>query len=103
MYKARRIIIQLFIIFTSFFFIDGGKSVILIGDKIQILIDHGHNSDLEIPHHCKFNKSIDDEKWMNSNSTRLSCLYSRTSLTFYYSEIRTADFTRSVWQPPKSV
>jgi hypothetical protein len=103
MYKVKLIIIQLFVIFISFIIIDGGKSIILIGDNIQILMNHEHNSDLEIPHHYNFNKSFDNEKWMNSNSTELSCLYSKLFLFFYLPDRRIIDFTWSVWQPPKSV
>jgi hypothetical protein len=103
MYKVKLIIIQVFIVFISFFFIDGGKSLILIGDNIQILMNHEHNIDLEIPHLYNFIKSLDDEKWMNSNSTELSFLYSKHYLFFCYPDRRTIDFTWSVWQPPKSL
>ena len=100
--KVKRIIISLLVIFTSFFFIDEGKTIVFIGKIIQIHLNHNKNSELEIPHQHNFNRS-DDEKWMNSNSFELSC--SPDKLLFFpsYLNIRTEDFTGLVWQPPKSV
>ena len=101
--KVKRVSIKLLIIFISIFFTDGGKTILLIGNNIQILLNHNQNSDLEIPHLHNLNKSDDDEKWMNSNSFGLSCLYKKLPLFPYYLNKRAEDYTVLVWQPPKSL
>jgi hypothetical protein len=101
--KVKRIIISLSIIFISFYFIDGGKTMMLIGTNIQILLNQEHNSDLEIPHQHSFNKSADDEKWIKSNSFELLYSYIKPVLILCYLTISTEDYAGSVWQPPKSL
>jgi hypothetical protein len=103
MYKVKRILISLLIIFISFFFIDEGKTVLLICDNIQIQLNHNQNSELEIPHQHNFNRSDDDEKWMNSNSFELSCSSEKFLLFPCYLNKRTEDYAGLIWQPPKSV
>jgi hypothetical protein len=101
--KVKRIFISLLIIFISFFFIDEGKTVLLICDNIQIQLNHDQNSELEIPHQHHFSKSSDDEKWIKSNSFEILCSFDHPLLFHYYLKISSAEFTRSVWQPPKSL
>ncbi len=101
--KVKHILISLLVIFISFLFIDEGKTILLIGNNIQIHLMHNQNNDLEIPHQHNLNKSDDDEKWMNSNSFELSCSSEKLFLFPYYLNKRTEDYTGLVWQPPKSV
>ena len=101
--KVKRILISLSIIFISFFFINEGKTILLIGNNIQIHLNPNQNSDLEIPHQHNLNKSHDDETWMNSNSFELSCSSEMLFLFSNYFNKRTKDYTGLIWQPPKSV
>ncbi len=101
--KFKRILISLVVVFISFLFIDGGKTILLIGNNIQIHLNHNQNSDLEIPHQHSLNKSHNDETWINSNSFEPSCLSEKFSLFPFYQNKKTEDFTGLIWQPPKSV
>lgn len=101
--KVKRIFIFLVIIFISLFFIDGGKTILLIGNNIKINLNHNQKYELEIPHQNNLNKYYDDEKLMNSNSFELTCSSEKILLFSYYLNKRTEDFSGSVWQPPKSV
>jgi len=100
--KVKRIIISLVVIFISLLLIDEGKTILLIGDSIQIHLNHNQNSESETPHQHNFNKS-DDEKWVNSNIFELVCLPEKVILIPYYLSKRTTDYTELVWLPPKSV
>jgi len=101
--KFKRILISLLVIFISFFFIDEGKTVLLICNNIQIHLNHDQNSEREIPHQHNLNKSDDDEKWMKSNSFELSCSSEKLLLFPNYLNKRTEDYTGLIWQPPKSI
>jgi hypothetical protein len=101
--KVKHILISLAVIFISFLFIDEGKTLLLIGDNLQIHLNHNQNSDLEIPHQHNLNKSHDDETWMNSNSFELSYSSDRLFLFSNYLNKKTEDYTGLIWQPPKSV
>jgi len=103
MEKVKRIIISLLVIFISFFFIDEGRTILLTVNNIQIHLNHNQNSDLEIPHQHNFNKSHDDETWMNSDSFELSYSSERPFLFPNYLNKKTEDYTGLIWQPPKSV
>jgi hypothetical protein len=102
--KVKHILISLLVIFISFLFIDEGKTILLIGDNIQLHLNHNQNNDLEIPHQHNLNKFADDEKWMKSNSFELLCSFNKPVLFLYYlNNINSEDYTGSVWQPPKSL
>jgi hypothetical protein len=102
MNKIKHIIINLSVVFISFLFIDEGRTVMLIGDNIQIHLNHDQNKELEFPHQHNFNR-CDDEKWMNLNSFELSCLSENLLIYPCYLNKGTEDYTGLVWQPPKSV
>jgi hypothetical protein len=103
MNKVKHILISLVVIFISFLFIDEGKTLLLVGNNIQIHLNHNQANDLEIPHQHNLNKSHDDETWMNSNSFELSCSSEMLLLFSNYINERTEDYTGLIWQPPKSV
>jgi len=100
--NVKHILISLLVVFISFLFIDEGKTILLIGDNIQWHLNHNQKSDLEIPHQHSLNKS-DDEKWMKSNSFELSCSSKKLLLFPHFLNKSTEDYTRLIWQPPKSL
>jgi hypothetical protein len=101
--RIKRILISLAVIFISFLFINEGKTILLIGDNIQIHLSHNLNSDLEIPHQHNFNTSHDDGTWMNSDTFELSYLSEKPFLYSNYLNKKAEDYTGLIWQPPKSV
>jgi hypothetical protein len=91
------------VIYISFLSIDGGKTILVIGNNVQILMHHNQNSDLEIPHQLNLNIYDDDDKWVKSNSFELLYSYSIPVPLLYHLIKSTEDYAGSVWQPPKSV
>jgi hypothetical protein len=101
--KVKHILISFVVIFISFLFIDEGKTLLLIGNNIQIHLNQNQASDPEIPHQHNLNKSHNDETWMNSDSLELSFSSEMLFLFSSYINKRTEDYTGLIWQPPKSV
>jgi hypothetical protein len=103
MYKVKRILIILSVIFISIFFIDGGKTIFVIGSNVQILLHHNQNSALEISHLHNLNKYDNGEKWMRSNSFEFINAFSKHVLFLYCLNVSSEEYTGPVWQPPKSL
>ncbi len=101
--KIQYILISLIVVFTSFLFVDEGKTILLIGNNIQIHLIHNQAGDPEIPHQHNHNKSHVDETWINSNSFELTCSSEKLALFSFYQNRKTEDFTGLIWQPPKVV
>jgi hypothetical protein len=103
MSQAKHILISLLVFFISFLFVNEGKTILLISNNIQIHLSHNQTNEREIPHQHNFNKTDDDEKWMNSSSFELSCSSEKLLLFPCYLNKSTEDFTGIIWQPPKSL
>jgi hypothetical protein len=101
MNKVKYIIISLLAIFISFLIIDEGKTIMLIGNNIQLHLNHNQNNELEIPHLQKLS-TTDDEKCMSLKSFELS--FSSVNLLLFpcYLDRRTEGYKGLIWQPPKS-
>ena len=101
--KSRHIIFKLVIVVISFFFIDGGRSLLLISDNIQIILTQDHKTDFEIPHQHHIVNLSTDEKYLELFSFDFSC-NDLNSVKFIYSlNSSTQEFSDSIWQPPKFV
>jgi hypothetical protein len=100
MNNIKRSILSLSAILILFIFIDEGRTMSLIVNRIQIHLNHNQTSDTEIPHQNNLDKS-DDDKWMNSLSFGLADLSEMVLLIPCYHHISTDDYSVSVWQPPK--
>jgi hypothetical protein len=101
--KIQHTLIRLLVVFILFIFVDEGKTILLIGNNIQVHLIHNQAGAFEIPHQHNHNKSHDDETWINSNSFELSCLSEKFSLFPSYKNRKTEDFTGLIWEPPKFV
>lgn len=102
MEKGKRTVIKLLIVFISFFCIDGGRSLLLINNNIQILFAHNHLSDIEIPHQHHLINFNDEEKWLESFKFNFSC-FNLNSIKYSYTlNTVSQEFSDSIWQPPKS-
>ena len=102
MEKGKRIIFKLLIVFISVFFIDGGKSLLLVSDNIQIILNQNHTSDFDIPHQHLTNFST-VEKWLDSFRFDFSC-FDKNPVNFLFTlNSASQDFPDSIWQPPKFV
>jgi hypothetical protein len=101
MNKVKQFLISLLVIFISFLIIDEGRTIMTIGENIEIHLNHNQNKELEIPHHHNFNR-CDVEKWIGLNSFKFLCSSSKLLLFPNYLNKGTEDYTGFVWQPPKS-
>jgi hypothetical protein len=102
LHKVRQILITLVFLFISSIFVDEGKTILLIGNNLQIHLSIDHHNDREIPHQHNDNKSGDDEKLVSLNLFDLSCFYSEFLKLYCNFDIKLQDFPGSIWQPPKS-
>jgi hypothetical protein len=101
MEKGKRTIAKLLIVLISFFCVDGGRSLLLINNNIQILLNQEHKTDFEAPHQHHLISFNDEEKWMDS--------FRIDFLGFNYGPLKSSDnlgahsqeFSDSIWQPPK--
>ena len=101
--KIQHILISLIVVVISFLYVDECKTILLIGNNIQIHLIHNQADDTEIPHQHNHSKPHVDETWINSNSFELPCSSEKLSLFPFYQNRKTTDFTRLIWQPPKFV
>jgi hypothetical protein len=101
--RCKHIIFKLLIVLISVFFIDGGKSLLIVSNNLQIIINKDNTKDVEIPdqHHTVAFSA--DEKWIDGFSFD-SCFFNFSTVKFL-SSFNTAlqEFTDSIWQPPRFV
>jgi hypothetical protein len=95
-------IIKFFII-ISLCSVDGGRSLLFFGDKIQILLARDHPIDIDIPHHQHTYNLYEEEKWLEPFSFDFSCIKMNSFKFLYGSRIALLDYSDSIWQPPKFV
>lgn len=102
MEKVKSLIIKLLIVFISVLSIDGGRSLFLTGNKIQVILSHSHY-EVEVPHQHQLFSLHDDDRWVETFKFDFSCL-SQTPLKFLSEpENPCQEFTDSIWQPPRFV
>jgi hypothetical protein len=103
MEKGKRIIIKLLIVLISVYFIDGGRSLLLVSNNIQIIFAQDHTIDFELPHqHHHVNQSA-DEKWLGSLRFDFTCINVNPVKFLYSVNSYSQEFPDSIWQPPKFV
>ena len=66
MKRSKRIVIKFLIVLISFFCLDGGRSLLLISNNIQILFTQDQINDIEVPHQQHIVNFNDEEKWLES-------------------------------------
>jgi len=102
MEKGKSLIIKLLIVFISVLSIDGGRSMLLTGSKIQLILSHNHN-EVEVPHQHQFFNLHDDERWIETFKFDFSCLNQCPFKFLFESENPSQEYADSIWQPPKFV
>lgn len=103
MIKVKYILISLIVFFISFVVIDGGRTVMFTGNNSHITLDHHHGSDRDIPDKHNFAGSHDDEKLIKTNSHEVLSITMKPVLFSCFLTVCTADYTGSIWQPPRFV
>jgi hypothetical protein len=102
MEKGKSLIIKLLIVFISIVSIDSGRSLLLTGSKIQVILSHNHN-EVEVPHQHQLLSFNDDEKWVETIKIDFSFPQQCPVKFLYISKNPSQEFTNSIWQPPRFV
>jgi hypothetical protein len=103
MVKGKRTLVKLLIILISFFCVDGGRSLLLVANNIQVLICQDHMKDIDVlrlDHPANFNQ---EEKWIGSFRFDFLYLSTRPVKYLYILEITSQKLPDSIWQPPEFV
>jgi hypothetical protein len=103
MERAKRSILNLLIILTSLFIIDGGRSILLNDNNIQILFSKDYTHDIDIPHQHIHLSLIDEEKWIDSFKFDFPVSTPQTDIVLYSLNWTSQEFLHSIWQPPRVV
>jgi hypothetical protein len=103
MENLKKIFIKLLIVLLSLISADGGRSFILAGNSLQILMNHDHHNDAQLPHNHHLVSFVDDEKWIDPVSNDF---FSVNNISNYFLDNQDApvgDYSGSVWLPPKFI
>ncbi len=103
METCKNILLRLIIVFISVFFIDGGKSLLLVSDNIQIILNQDHTNDFEFPHQHHPANFNTDENWIESFRFDFSCFNNKPVKFLYTLSTPSQEFSDSIWQPPKFI
>jgi hypothetical protein len=103
MSRVKKYITRLFIIFISVMLIDGGKTFIIAGSNITFIIKHKHNNDNEVPFHESLNLPADNEVWIEPDNHKTIFASVSPANIIYTQNFKTREFSKSIWQPPKSI
>lgn len=103
MKRSKRIVIKFLIVLISFFCLDGGRSLLLISNNIQILFTQDQINDIEVPHQQHIVNFNDEEKWLES--FKFDFFYFNHNPVKFLFTLNTAsqEYSDSIWQPPKFV
>jgi hypothetical protein len=103
MKRSKGTLVKFLIVLISFFCIDGGRSLLLISNKMQILFPRDQINDVEVPHQHHIVNFFDEEKWLESFKFDFSC-FNHNSVKFLFTlNTVSQEYSDSIWQPPKFV
>lgn len=99
----KRIIVKILIVLISILLIDGGRTFVVVGNNIQILLSANHSGDIETPHQHNVIDFTKDGKF--PEPVKFDFSYVNPDLIKFHFEIDIAsqEFSDSVWQPPKTI
>ena len=103
MVPVKHILLRFIVIIISFSCINGGGSLLIDRQDINILIGHNHTGDIESNHQHHFLTTHDEEKILESCFFDFSCSDNDSLRFLNISNTPTQDFSVSVWQPPRLV
>jgi len=103
MQKVRNIVLRCLIVFLSVLFTDGGNCLSHVSDDLKIFLTHENCTDFEAPHQHYSFSSGNDEKIVETVTFDFSCQNITTAGRPFNSVNPSADFSGSVWQPPKMI
>jgi hypothetical protein len=103
MEKGKKILLKFMIVLVTLICADNGKSFVLAGNSIQILLNHHNDINAEETHHNHFPNLIDFEKWIQTDKPKISNSNITMLPSLFDTECPTGKFSDSVWQPPKLI
>jgi hypothetical protein len=99
--KGNKAVFKLFVVILCLIFINGNKSLFLLGNTDQILIMHDLANDIEIPNQQHCVTFADDEKYPGSPVIDFFSLHLSSIQFLFTLNSFPQEFSSSVWQPPK--
>jgi hypothetical protein len=102
MVLIKHILLRILVVIMSFSFINGGGSLLLDRQDINILTGN-HHGDIESSHQHHILTFHDEEKILQSSSFDFSCSDNKSSRFLSILNTPTQDYSVSVWQPPRFV
>ena len=103
MEKGRKILMNFLIVLITVICADNGKSFVLAGNSIDILLHHHNDKNAEKPHQIHFSNLNDDEKWFQDDKSKIAGSDKTLLPSLIDTENPSGEFSDSVWQPPKQV
>jgi hypothetical protein len=103
MREGKLTIIRLLIVLISILSIDGGRSLLSIGNNLQMFLIKDHVGDIEVPEQNNLSIFSDDENWAGSFRFDFSCYVNSPFKFLYTFDYLKPEFSDSIWQPPKSL
>jgi hypothetical protein len=103
MVLIKHILLRILVVIISLSCINGGGSLLLDRQDINILIGHNHTNDLESPHQHQILTFHDEEKILQSSFFDFSCSDNNSLKFLSILNTPTKDYSDSIWQPPRFV
>jgi hypothetical protein len=103
MENGKKILLKFLIVLVTLICADNGRSFVLAGNSIQILLNHHNDKNSEESEQNHFSNLNDDEKWIQIDKTKI--LSSNIALlpSLFKAENPSGEFSDSVWQPPRNI
>jgi hypothetical protein len=103
MRKGKLTIFKILIVLISILSIDGGRSILSIGNNLKFFLTRDLADDNEVPGQNNLSVFSDDENWAGIFRFDFSYFLNSPVKFLYSTEIIKQEFSDSIWQPPKSL
>jgi hypothetical protein len=103
MQKSKKILLKFMIVLVTLICADNGRSFVIAGNSIQIILNHHNDINSEETHHSHFPNLNDVEKWAQTDKPKISNSDITLLSSVFDSECPSGKFSDSVWQPPKLI
>jgi hypothetical protein len=103
MEKGKKILLKFLIVLVTLICADNGRSFVLAGNSIQVLLNHHNDKNSEESHQNHLSNLNDDEKWIQVDKTKFLSSNIKLLPSLFKPEKPSGEFSDSVWQPPRNI
>jgi hypothetical protein len=100
---GKKILFKFLIVLVTIVCADNGRSFILAGNSIEIILNHHIDKTDEESHQNHLSNLNDDERWVQSDKKKFLSSDISDFLSLSDTENPSGKFSASVWQPPKNI